>query len=89
VIKRLFDAIRATLTGRGGTPPTPATRPAGPRWVEDGGIQAYSGSVGGERSPSRERIAIHAYHRWLSRGKPTGTDWEDWLEAERQLRPTA
>ena len=57
--------------------------------VEDGGIPEYSRSVGGDRSPSRERIAIHAYHRWLTRGKPTGTDWEDWFEAERQLHQTA
>lgn len=40
-------------------------------------------------SPSREQITIHAYHRWLGRGKPIGTDGEDWFAAERQLAATA
>jgi Protein of unknown function (DUF2934) len=40
------------------------------------------------RSPSREQIAIDAYHRWLARGEPIGTDWEDWFEAERELAAT-
>jgi hypothetical protein len=35
------------------------------------------------------RIAFHAYHRWVSRGKPTGTDCEDWFDAERDLQATA
>jgi DUF2934 family protein len=45
-------------------------------------------SAGLDRSPSREQIAIDAYHRWLARGEPIGTDWEDWFEAERELAAT-
>ena len=45
-------------------------------------------SVGRDWSPSREQIAIDAYHRWLARGEPIGTDWEDWFEAERELAAT-
>jgi hypothetical protein len=89
VFKRLFASIHATLTGTGGAPPTPASRRVEPRRAEKSVVTASSGPVGMDRSPSRERIAVHAYHRWLSRGKPIGTDWEDWFEAERQLRPAA
>jgi len=31
-------------------------------------------------------IAPLAYGLWLARGRPEGTDREDWFEAERQLR---
>jgi hypothetical protein len=44
--------------------------------------------MGEDRRPSREQVALDAYHRWLSRGKPVGTDWEDWFAAERQLVAT-
>ena len=36
--------------------------------------------------PSYEEIAEAAYHRYLSRGGNHGQDFEDWLEAERELR---
>ncbi len=35
------------------------------------------------------RITLHAYYLWLARGKPVDTDWDDWLEAERQLAASA
>jgi hypothetical protein len=89
VFKRLFAVIQTALTGKPERPQTPAADRVEPMWVEEEGVPAYSGSVGGDRSPSRERIAIHAYHRWVTRGKPIGTDWEDWFEAERQLHPTS
>jgi hypothetical protein len=89
VFKRLFAVLRATLTGKYETPQTHAMSPAEPRRVEECVVPRYSSPRGSDRRPSRERIAVHAYHRWLSRGKPIGTDWEDWFEAERQLRWTA
>jgi len=72
------------MTGRRETPPSPAE----PGRVEEKVVPATLCQDGREWSPSRERVAIHAYHRWLSRGEPIGTDWEDWFEAERQLHPT-
>lgn len=33
-----------------------------------------------------EEVASRAYGIWLGRGRPEGTDREDWFEAERQLR---
>jgi Protein of unknown function (DUF2934) len=41
-------------------------------------------SMGSE--PSEEDIRMRAYHRYLERGGGQGTDFEDWLEAERELK---
>jgi hypothetical protein len=40
----------------------------------------------GAWSPSEEDIRVRAYHRYLERGGSNGMDFEDWLEAERELR---
>jgi hypothetical protein len=37
-------------------------------------------------SPSEEDIRLRAYHRYLARGGSDGMDFEDWLEAERELK---
>jgi len=46
--------------------------------------QPISGQDG--QAVSQEQVAVLAYEIWLSRGKPEGTDQEDWFEAEGQLR---
>src|SRR5262245_10822704 len=33
-----------------------------------------------------EKIAMRAYEKWCKRGRPQGTDKQDWYEAERELR---
>ncbi|MCS6849584.1 MAG: DUF2934 domain-containing protein [Gemmataceae bacterium] len=33
-----------------------------------------------------EKIAARAYEKWVKRGRPQGTDKEDWYEAEAELR---
>jgi len=38
------------------------------------------------QGPDEEEIRIRAYHRYLERGGGHGMDFEDWLEAERELR---
>jgi hypothetical protein len=45
-------------------------------------------SVDSERrdGPLDAEVASRAYAIWLGRGRPEGTDREDWFEAERQLR---
>jgi monoterpene epsilon-lactone hydrolase len=40
----------------------------------------------GARRPSREEIAQRAYQLWEERGRPHGSDEEDWHRAERELR---
>jgi hypothetical protein len=37
-------------------------------------------------SPSAEDIRMRAYQRFLDRGGAHGMDFEDWLEAERELK---
>jgi DUF2934 family protein len=41
-------------------------------------------SMGSE--PSEEEIRLRAYMRYLERGGGHGMDFEDWLEAERELK---
>jgi len=43
-------------------------------------------SSNGAHGPSYDEIAEAAYQRYLSRGGDHGRDFEDWLEAERDLR---
>ena len=33
-----------------------------------------------------DKIAMRAYEKWCKRGRPQGTDRQDWLEAEAELR---
>ncbi len=37
-------------------------------------------------NPVYEEIAEAAYHRFLRRGGQDGGDFDDWVEAERELR---
>jgi len=37
-------------------------------------------------SMDEDEIRVRAYHRYLQRGGAHGSDFEDWLEAERELR---
>jgi hypothetical protein len=41
-------------------------------------------SMGSE--PSEEEIRIRAYRRYLERGGSDGQDFDDWLQAERELK---
>ena len=33
-----------------------------------------------------EKIAMRAYEKWCQRGRPKGSEKQDWLEAEAELR---
>jgi hypothetical protein len=35
---------------------------------------------------THDRIAMRAYQKWLQRGCQHGTDQQDWLEAEAELK---
>lgn len=56
--------------------------------VSAGATEAPIGSAGGygEGDPSYEEIAEAAYQRYLRRGGEHGRDFDDWVEAERELR---
>jgi len=51
----------------------PAARPKG----QNGNAQ---------NDPTHDQIAEAAYHRFLSRQGAGGSDFDDWVEAERDLR---
>ena len=36
--------------------------------------------------PSEEEIRVRAYHRFLERGGGHGREFDDWIEAERDLK---
>ena len=36
--------------------------------------------------PTEEDIRLRAYHRYLERGGSHGADFDDWVEAERDLK---
>jgi hypothetical protein len=42
--------------------------------------------TGNSVSVPREKIAMRAYEKWCQRGRPQGTQEQDWLEAERELQ---
>jgi hypothetical protein len=39
-----------------------------------------------EPAPNEDDIRVRAYHRYLERGAGDGADFDDWLEAERDLK---
>lgn len=39
--------------------------------------------------PAPEQIELLAYELWEARGRPQGTDLEDWFQAERRLHPVS
>jgi hypothetical protein len=39
--------------------------------------------------PTEDDIRIRAYHRYLERGGVPGSDFDDWLEAEKDLKSNA
>ncbi len=89
MFKRQSARKQATSTGKGGTPPPPMALQTESKRVEQGDVPASTDPMGESRRPSGEQVAVRAYQLWQSRGEPSGTDWEDWLEAERQLATTA
>lgn len=53
-----------------------------------------SGSTGAPAQPTfssgaDETIARRAYHLYEVRGREDGHDWDDWLQAERDIRNRA
>ena len=58
---------------------------AGPRRLATAAeLDTASRSMGSE--PSEEDIRLRAYQRYLERGGGDGMDFDDWLEAERELK---
>jgi hypothetical protein len=58
-------------------------RTQAPDTAEDRGTPATPGAA---HAPRYEEIAEAAYLRFLRRGASDGRDFDDWIEAERELR---
>jgi hypothetical protein len=55
-----------------------------------GQTQQHGGTHGmAQGGIPHEKIAMRAYEKWCKRGRPHGTDKQDWLEAEAELRAEA
>ena len=67
----------STKTSKTGTEP-PAQAP------DTGAPDNRASSMSSE--PSEEEIRMRAYRRYLDRGSADGQDFDDWLEAERELK---
>ena len=63
--------------------PTP-TRKRAPR--KTNGANGASPAPVTAQAPNEDDIRVRAYHRYLERGAASGGDFDDWLEAERDLK---
>lgn len=66
-------------------PLRPSGGPEAPN-ARDEVIPAVHGAEANGPLLDHEQVANRAYGLWEARGKPDGTDREDWFEAERRLR---
>ena len=67
----------------------PRARVKAPKKAADNAVASSANdktAVSMASEPSEEDIRIRAYHRYLERGGGHGMDFEDWLEAKRELR---
>ena len=59
------------------------SRASSPSTSQQSGSQMQQGQI------PRDQIAMRAYEKWCRRGRPHGSDRQDWLEAEQELRNEA
>jgi hypothetical protein len=52
--------------------------------ASEGRMEAVAGRPNGH--PTEEDVRVRAYHRYLERGGVNGNDFDDWVEAEKELR---
>ena len=68
---------------------TPSTRKRTTKKPNGGGADGPNGaqpSMPSDMEVTEEHIRIRAYHRYLERGGGDGADFDDWLEAEKELK---
>lgn len=61
-------------------------RPGGDEYRSSDASSTKSRSDSMASEPSEEDIRLRAYQRYLERGGGHGKDYDDWLEAERDLK---
>jgi hypothetical protein len=64
--------------------------PVDPGLVSDAGTVAKTAArtrpTSRSAGPTEDAIRLRAYHRYLERGGQHGGDFDDWVQAERELR---
>jgi hypothetical protein len=67
---------------------TIAAYPGIERSEDDGAVAQAAGETPRQEfhAPSDQEIRERAYHRFLERGGHGGSEFDDWVEAERDLR---
>lgn len=82
-------AKKKTSDSTPAAPKAPATRRRAPAVREAASDSSTAGAVNigaAAQDPTYDEIAEAAYRRYLSRGGSHGRDFDDWVEAERELR---
>jgi len=54
--------------------------------VESNPIEATAAAGQPNGRPTEEEVRVRAYHRYLERGAGHGSDFDDWVEAEKELK---
>ena len=68
------------------TPGTPRKR-ATSKKKPNGEIESSDGGIAiAPPEPTEDDIRVRAYHRYLERGGNHGADFDDWVEAEKDLK---
>ncbi len=68
-----------------GKPATPtATAPAS-RTTTSTPPMPTASTACGAAPVTQDKIAMRAYEKWCQRGRPHGTEHQDWFEAEQEL----
>jgi len=78
------------MAKRAGRPQARAKTTRAARAPEPTGSNGANGFEGSfenlESAPNEDDIRVRAYHRYLERGAGDGADFDDWLEAEKDLK---
>ena len=57
--------------------------------LHTGPIQSYAEDTSADHTPSQDEIRLRAYEIHLERGDLPGNEFDDWLQAERELERPA
>jgi len=70
------------------TNPSPRKRTSRKQEADSPELAAGNGELAsnGVETPTEDDIRLRAYHRYLERGAAHGADFDDWLEAEKDLK---
>ena len=84
---RAKTAPKADIPEPAPAPPKPRAKPRAPKKAATilAAAEPEATAVSAPVEPSDEEIRVRAYHRYLERGGGHGMDFEDWLEAKREL----